>query len=187
TEGLTSYVSRISDRVVVARAAVAADQRTGDARQVARDANARYVLTGSYQNDRKRVRVSARLIDARTGAVLWADQFDTARTKALDLQDNVVTRLARMIHIELTALEARHSQTPAGGGDAEALSRRGEAVFLKYGPNREESESGYELCERALALDPGNTRASSILAEKFATRITASQSEDRDADMRRAG
>ena len=45
----------------------------------------------------------------------------------------------------------------------------GEAIFLRYGPNREEAEPGYELCERAIAADPRNARALSILAEKFAT------------------
>jgi tetratricopeptide (TPR) repeat protein len=62
----------------------------------------------------------------------------------------------------------------------------GEAIFLSYGPNREEAEAGFELCERALALDSHNVRALSILAEKFATRVTALQSIDRDADIRRA-
>jgi adenylate cyclase len=186
TEGLTSYLSRISDHVVVTRATVGVDPRTADARQIGRDANARYVLAGSYQHDRQRVRVSARLMDTRTGALLWAEQVDTERSDMLDLQDRVVTRLARMIHIELTALDACLSKTEHGSADADALARRGEAIFLRYGPNREETESGYSLCERALAVDPGNARASSILAEKFATRITASQSCDRDADMRRA-
>lgn len=187
TEGLTSYLSRISDHLVVVRATLDCDPRTADARRIGSEAGARYVLAGSYQHGRRRVRVSARLVDARTGALLWADQFDTERADTLDLQDSVVTRLARMIHIELAALEAnRISQTTPGSADADALARRGEAVFLKYGPNRTETWTSYELCERALAIDPGNPRALSILAEKFATRITASQSDDRDADIRRA-
>jgi adenylate cyclase len=87
----------------------------------------------------------------------------------------------------LTAFEAaRISREKATDDDAEDLARRGEAIFLRYGPNREEAEAGYELCERALAIDPRNVRALSILAEKFATRVTAAQSVDRDADVRRA-
>src|SRR5262249_35104504 len=158
-----------------------------DVRQIGRDLDVSYLIEGSHQRAGTRVRVSAQLIDARTGAYLWADQFDAEQTDALDLQDNIVTRLARAIQIELAIVEAkrisREKSTPA---DAEELARRGEAVFLRYGPNRQEAESGYELCERALAADPHNARALSILAEKFATRVTASQSIDRDADIRRA-
>jgi TolB-like protein/cytochrome c-type biogenesis protein CcmH/NrfG len=188
TEGLTSYLSRMSTNFVIARSPMIFDgPAEADARQIGRELNVRYLLAGSHQHARERVRVSARLIDARTGAHLWADQFDTDRTELLDLQDIIVTRLARMIQIELAALEAaRISQAKPTRADAEALARRGEAVFLKYGPNRAEAESGYELCERALAVDPSNARALSILAEKFATRITASQSHDRDNDLRRA-
>jgi tetratricopeptide (TPR) repeat protein len=121
------------------------------------------------------------------GAHLWADQFDARLTDLLDMQDDIVTRLARTIHIELAALEAaRILRQQATDDDADDLARRGEAIFLRYGPNREEAEAGYKLCERALALDSHNVRALSILAEKFATRVTALQSTDRDADVRRA-
>jgi adenylate cyclase len=186
TEGLTSYLSRIPDSFVIARStAIAYQQHAVDVRQIGRELDVRYMLAGRCQHAGKRVRVSAQLIDARTGAHLWADQFDTSRTELLDLQDNIVTRLARAIQIELAALEAtRISRAQPTRADAEGLARRGEAVFLKYGPNRDETESGYELCERALAVDPANARALSILAEKFATRVTASQSVDRDGDMR---
>ena len=188
TEGLTSYLSRISTNLAVACSPTVLDgQREADARQIGRALNASYLLAGSHQHVRERVRVSARLIDACTGAHLWTEQFDTDRTDMLDLQDIIVTRLARIIQIELAALEAaRISQAKPTRADAEALARRGEAVFLKYGPNREEVVSGYELCERALAVDPSNARALSILAEKFATRITASQSDNRDSDFQRA-
>jgi adenylate cyclase len=147
----------------------------------------RYVLEGSHQHSGTRARVSAQIIDAQTGANLWADQFDADRADLLDLLDEIVTRLARAIQIELALLEAtRISRTKQTSVNPEDLARSGEAIFLRYGPNREEAESGYELCERAIAADPCNARALSILAEKFATRVTASQSTDRDADLRRA-
>ena len=52
------------------------------------------------------MRVSARLVDAQTGANLWVDQFDDRHTDLLDMQEDIVTRIARTIRIELTALEA---------------------------------------------------------------------------------
>jgi tetratricopeptide (TPR) repeat protein len=69
---------------------------------------------------------------------------------------------------------------------AEDLALHGEAIFLRYGPSREESEAAFDLCERALAIDSNNVCALSILAEKHATRLTAMQSTDCEADVRRA-
>jgi TolB-like protein/Tfp pilus assembly protein PilF len=188
TEGLTTYLSRIPDSFVVARStSLAYKQRAVDVRQIGQELDVRYAIEGSLRPGGKRVRVSAHLIDARTGAHLWTDRFDAERTDPLDLQDNTVTRLARGIQIELAALEAsRIVGARPMRTDADALARRGEAVYLRYGPNREETESAYELCEQALAVDPRNVRALSILAEKFSSRVTTGQSTDPDADIRRA-
>ena len=174
TEGLTTYLSRMPDTVIVTRSgALTYGQGPIDARRMGQKLGVRYVLEGSQQRGGTRMRVNARLVDARTGAHIWADQFDARLTDQLDMQDDIVTRLARTIHIELTALEAaRISREQTTDDDADDLSRRGEAIFLRYGPNREETEAGYELCERALAVDPLSVRALSILAEKFATEFT---------------
>jgi adenylate cyclase len=188
TEGLTTYLSRLPDIVVFAWSNAFADTaEPADVRLVGRELGVRCVVQGSQQLGGTRLRVTARLVDTESGAHLWVDQFDADHTDPLDMQDGIITRLARSIHIELTALEAaRISRVRPTSADAEDLARRGEAALLRYGPNREEADEGYKLCERALALDPRNVRALSILAEKFATRVTASQSDDREADIRRA-
>jgi tetratricopeptide (TPR) repeat protein len=59
-----------------------------------------------------------------------------------------------------------------------------EANYLRYGPSRRESEQGFQLCERALAIDPNNVRALGILAERTTMRVTGMQSVDRDADIK---
>jgi TolB-like protein len=188
TDGLTTYLSLTPDSFVVARStALNYKRRELDIRQIGRELGVRYVIEGSHQHSGTRARVSAQLIDAQTGSHLWADQFIADRTELLDLLDGIVTRLARAIQIELAKLEAaRILRSKHASINPEDLARRGEAIFLRHGPNRDEAESGYELCERAIAADPCNARALSILAEKFATRVTASQSTDRDADLRRA-
>jgi len=103
------------------------------------------------------------------------------------MQDDIVTRLARALQIELAAVEAaRIPRTHPGGLNAEDLALHGEAIFLRYGPSREELDAAYQLCERALKIDPNNVRALSILAERYATRLTGLQSTDRGADIRLA-
>src|SRR5262249_18469595 len=148
-----------------------------DVRRFGRELGVRYVLEGSEQHSGSRVRVSAQLIDVETGAHLWADRFDADRADLLQMQDDIVTRLARALQIELAAVEA--ARTHPGGSNAEDLALHGEAIFLRYGPSRVELDAAYELCERALEIDPNNVRALSILAERYATRLTGMQSTDR--------
>jgi TolB-like protein/cytochrome c-type biogenesis protein CcmH/NrfG len=188
TEGLTTYLSRIRDAFVIARSTASTYKRKAfDVRQIGRELGVRYVLEGSEQHTDARVRVSAQLIDVETGGHLWADQFDADRADLLQMQDDIVTRLARALQIELATVEAAripwmHQSNP----NAEDLALRGEAIFLRYGPSRVELGEAFDFCERALDIDPNNVRALSILAERYATRLTGMQSTSREADVRRA-
>ena len=77
-----------------------------DVRQVGRDLGVRYVLEGSEQHGDNRVRVTAQLINAQTGGHVWADKLDVDRTDLLDMLDEIVTRLARALDVEMPVIEA---------------------------------------------------------------------------------
>jgi len=188
TEGLTAYLSRIRGSFVIARTtAFTFKGKAVDVKRIGQELGVRYILEGSAQQSGARVRVGAQLVDADTSAHLWADRFDADRADLLHMQDEIVTRLARALEIELAAVEAaRISRTSPASPDAEDMALRGEAIFLAYGVYRDEAEAGFDLCERALEIDPDNVRALSILAEKFATRVSSMQSVDSEADIRRA-
>jgi TolB-like protein len=188
TQGLTAYLSRIRDNFVVARGTASAHQiRDFDVKRIGRELGVRYVLEGSEQRTATRVRVNARLVDTVSGAHVWADQFDVESDELFQTQDMIVTRLARALHIELAEVEAaRVVQARSIPADAENLALRAEAIFLRYGANRPETESAYALCEQALETDCGNLRALCILAVRFAFRITSAESTDVDRDMWRA-
>jgi adenylate cyclase len=80
-----------------------------DTRQIGRELGVRYVLEGSVQNADERIRFNAQLVDAESGAHPWAERFDKQRTNLLDMQDEVTTRLAHAIHIELIVAESRRA------------------------------------------------------------------------------
>ena len=83
----------------------------------------RYVLEGSVQPSATQLRVNAQLIDADSGAHLWADQFDTPRADLLQTQDAIVTHLAHNLDFQLTEAEAaRLKRTTAANSDAEDLA-----------------------------------------------------------------
>ena len=84
TENLTTAVSqRYRDSFVIARnTAFTFKGKNVDTKQIGKDLGVRYVLEGSVQRDPNRVRVNAQLIDADTGAHLWADKFEISSDRA---------------------------------------------------------------------------------------------------------
>jgi class 3 adenylate cyclase/TolB-like protein len=187
TEELTSYLSRLPDTFVIAHDTAASYRgQAVDVKQIGKELGVHYVLEGSAEPSGQRLRVAVQLIDAVTGANIWADQFDAERADLLQMQDDIVTRLARRMQIELTSIEAaRLAAVPAKNADAEDLAMRCEAIFLRSGMGRPEAEPGFAFCEQALQADPRNVRALSILGLKFATEA-ANRSTDRQADIAQA-
>ena len=128
TENLTTDLSRIRNSFVIARnTAFTYKGKNLDAKEIGKELGVRYVLEGSVQRDQNRVRVNAQLIDAETGAHLWADRFDEDVADLFKLQDEVVARLANTLGIELVKAEAEkgaRSKNP----DAVDLTMRGWAL-----------------------------------------------------------
>ena len=187
TEGLTTGLSRISGTFVIARStAFTYKGKPADVKQIGKDLGVRYVLEGSEQHSGNQVRVNAQLIDAETGAHLWADQFDADRADLLQMQDEIVTRLARALQVQLVAVDAaRVTRTRPGNLDAEDLALRcmagvyNSATAADYGVV-------FELCNRALKIDNGNVVALSFMAIKYILPVVFAQSADPQADIRRA-
>ena len=116
--------------------------------------------------------VSCQLIDAETGAHLWADQFDSDQGELLEMQDEIVTRLARALQIQLAAVEASHvKRTHPENPDAEELAMQCEATYLRWGILPSLAQADYALCERALEMDSRSVRALAILAVRSQARI----------------
>jgi TolB-like protein len=110
TETLITDLSRSPGVFVISRStAFAYKDRPIDVRQIGHELGVRYVLEGSVQNAAGRMRFNAQLVDAESGGHLWAERFDKQRADLLDMQDEVTTRLARTIHIEMIAAESRRA------------------------------------------------------------------------------
>ena len=188
TEELTTSLSRLPGSFVVSRTtAFSYRGKAMDVKQIGKELGVRYALEGSAQKSGTRVRVDAQLIDAVTGAHLWADQFDAEQTDLLTMQDEIVTRLARALQVELTAAEAsRVARAHPENPDAEELALQCEAAYLRLGLQRKEMLPAYALCEQALRIDNRNVRALVILALRLIVRVRNLQSVDPQADGIRA-
>ena len=188
TDELTTSLARIPDSFVIARnTAMTFKGKPVDAKAIGKDLGVRYVLEGSVQPSGDRMRVNAQLIDAGSGAHLWAEQFDTPRADLLQTQDAIVARLANTLALQLIYAEgARVKRTPAADRDAEDLALQCIAGSSKAGPVGKEADAAYALCEQALAIDPNNVRALVVLGNKFWLPAALGLSSDPKGDFERA-
>lgn len=102
TENLTTDLSRISGSFVIARATARAYKaKSVDVRQIGRELDIRYVVEGSICRFDASLQVNVQLVDAATGAHLWADRFEVDCTDLPMAQNKIGSRLARTIELEL--------------------------------------------------------------------------------------
>ena len=188
TDELTTSLARMRDTFVIARnTAMTFKGKPVDVKAIGKDLGVRYVLEGSVQPSGDRMRVNAQLIDAGSGAHLWAEQFDTPRADLLQTQDAIVAHLANTLDLQLTQAEAaRVKRTPAANRDAEDLALQCDAGTWKAGWIGKEADAAYALCEQALAIDPNNVRALMMLGVKFFVPVAIGVSGDPKGDLERA-
>jgi TolB-like protein/Tfp pilus assembly protein PilF len=158
TESLTTDLSRISGSFVIGRnTAFTYKGKHIDSKQIGRELNVRYVLEGSVQRSGNRIRVNVQLIDAESGAHLWAERFDKLLADLFDMQDEIVARVAEALNTQLVAAEARRAER-ASQPDSMDLYFQGKA-FLNKGFTPHHLAQAREFFQRALALDPSNIEA----------------------------
>jgi adenylate cyclase len=187
TDDLTTDLSRIADSFVIARnTAFTYKGKPVDAKQVGHELRVRYVLEGSVRRAGDQVQVNAQLVDAETGAHLWAERFDTNRQNLPDAQNEITGRLARTLHLELgEAVGRRIEQEKVVDPNARDFVMRGWALF--YRPfsvaNRRESQHAFE---QALEIDPRSVDARIGIALVLATNVADGWSSSVEQDKARA-
>jgi len=97
-----------------------------NAKQIGRELGVRYVLEGSLQRSGNQVCINAQLIDAETDTHLWAERFENETGYLFALQNEVTSRIAGALNLELTPREAAR---PTGHPDALDYILRGRAAF----------------------------------------------------------
>ena len=160
TENLTTDISRLRNSFVIARnTAFTFKGKNLDAKAIGKELGVRYVLEGSVQRDANRVRVNAQLIDAESGAHVWADRFEDDVVDLFKLQDDVVARLAGTLQVELLNAEAQRSlHDRPRNPDAIDLTMRGMAL-LNQPFTKASRFQARDFFEQALTLDPTNADA----------------------------
>jgi TolB-like protein/class 3 adenylate cyclase len=163
-EEIITVLSRIRWLFVIARnSSFTYKGKSVDVKQVGRELGVRYILEGSVRKGGNRVRITAQLIEAETGAHLWADRFDGSLEDIFEFQDKVAVDVAGVIEPALQAAEVRRSAArPANDLTAYDLYLRALATF--YPITKERLLDALELLDQAIAIDPRCGPALSLAA-----------------------
>jgi adenylate cyclase len=167
SEDITTDLSQVSALEVIARnTAFTFKGRSVDVCEVARKLNVTHVLEGSVRKVGNQVRITAQLIDGRTGGHVWADRFDRDLTDIFAIQDEITKEIVRALKLKLLP-EEKKAIEKRGTQNAEAynlyLLARQYWVTGNHGDMRRE-ERVMRICSRAVELDPNYAQAWALLA-----------------------
>jgi TolB-like protein/class 3 adenylate cyclase/Tfp pilus assembly protein PilF len=187
TEDLTTDLSRIAGSFVIARnTAFTYKGQAVNVRQIGRELGVHYVLEGSVRRSQDQVQVNVQLIDADTGAHVWADRFDTDLRKLADAQSEITGRLARTLNLELVQVVGRRLEQERGSDpNARDLVMRGSAIFQRApgAANRQEAQRYFD---QALTIEPNLVDAKIALATVLVVNLADGSSEAPQGDEARA-
>lgn len=167
-EEIITALSRFKALFVIARnSSFTYKGRAVDVKQVGRELGVRYVLEGSVRKSAARVRITGQLIDAATGAHLWADRIDGGLGDIFDLQDQVTESIVGAIApaVEKAEIE-RAKRKPTESLDAYDHYLRGLASAYRLA-NRQACEEALRLFRKAIELDPNFASAYSFAAVSY--------------------
>jgi TolB-like protein/class 3 adenylate cyclase/Flp pilus assembly protein TadD len=152
-EEIVTALSRIRWLFVIARnSSFTYKGRSVGVKQVGRELGVHYVLEGSVRKGGNRVRITAQLIEAETGAHLWADRFDGSLEDVFDLQDRVAINVAGVIEPALQAAEVRRSAARSVH-EVTAYDLYLRALATYYPITKERLLKALELLHLAITID----------------------------------
>jgi TolB-like protein/class 3 adenylate cyclase/tetratricopeptide (TPR) repeat protein len=159
--------------------------RAVNVKQVGQELGVRYVLEGSVRKAGNRVRITGQLVDAATGAHLWAGRFDGTLEDVFDLQDQVTSSVVGAIAPKLEQAEIeRAKHKPTESLDAYDYYLRGMAAVHLW--TREKNDEALSMLYRAIELDPDFALAYGLASRCFSMRRASGWMVDSEAETAEA-
>jgi serine/threonine protein kinase/Tfp pilus assembly protein PilF len=167
TEDILTDLSKIKELKVISRTDVHPFRnKEVNTRQVGETLRVNYILEGSVRKSGSKMRITAQLIDVRTGFHLWADRFDRLVEDIFDIQTEVSKKIAEALKISLTESEVQSLATkPTEDLRAYDFYMRGRELLYRRG--KKNNEAAIRMFEDALSLDPDFSSAYAALAEAY--------------------
>jgi TolB-like protein len=184
-EDIITALSKVSEMFVIARNSTFAYKgKSPDVRQVARALGVRTVLEGSVRRAGDRVRISAQLVEAKTGRHLWAERYDRQIIDIFDLQDEITQEIVTALEVRLTKGEQvrlRRRQT----NHIEAWDLYVRALTCLTHFTREDNVMARELVQRAIQIDSKFGGAWALLAWTHYADARAGWGESNEASLKK--
>jgi serine/threonine-protein kinase len=153
SEEIITRLGRIAGLRVAARSsAFALRDRSLDARQIGDTLGVNALLEGSVRRAGQRLRVSARLVDAKSGLQLWADEYDREMADVLTVQDEIARAIANALALRMPA--AIEGAVARGPVDPEAYDLYLHALTLRSQLRPDAMRRAAELLDRAIERQP---------------------------------
>jgi adenylate cyclase len=153
-EDIITALSRFKSLFVIARnSSFSYKGKSPDIRQVGRELGVRHVLEGSVRKAGSRVRITGQLIDATSGAHLWADRFDGAVEDVFELQDQVTEKVVAALapRLEQAEIDRAKRKTIGNPGAYDCYLR---SLACLQTLSKQNVEEAMALLRHAIALDP---------------------------------
>jgi adenylate cyclase len=168
TDDLTADLSRMRHLTVISSAtAFTFKGKPPDTRRIGREIGVRYLLEGSIRRVAEQVETNARLVEARSGAQLWADHFAYKFADLIPLEAAITGRIANALDVQLISAESRRMAEVANPGALD-LRLRAESLYLES-ITPQHTLAARRLLEQAVRLDPNAAEAWSWLADMTAS------------------
>ena len=189
TTDLITDLSKVSGLLVIAPGSVFSYKNSNvGAHQISQELNADFIVRGSVQRQKDRVRVNTQLIEASSGRALWAERYESELSDVFSVQDKVATALVTALKIKLAPSEQGIFRIhPTDSVQAYDAYLRGLEEHFHLTP--ESNQSARAFFERAIELDPNFSRAVAGLALVYSREAidgwtaTPSLSLDRAAEL----
>lgn len=165
TEDITTALSKIKELRVFSRSAVLPFRnKPVTPSQVGHQLNSVYVVEGSLRRDGDRLRVTAKLVQTRSGHCLWAERYDRKMEDVFAIQDEIATNIAHELQVVLTDTEKEAlAKIPTSDIRAYDFYLRGRQFFHQF--RRKGFDFARDMFAKAIEIDPGYARAYAGIAD----------------------
>ena len=165
TEDITTELSKIEELRVFSRSAVLAFRdKPVTPTHVGQRLDAAYVLEGSLRRDGQRLRITAKLVETRSGHTFWAERYDRQLEDVFAIQDEIAHSIARALRLVLSEREKQAiGKVPTGDVKAYDFYLRGRQFFHQF--RRKGFDFARQMFAQAIEIDPRYARAYAGIAD----------------------
>ena len=186
TEDIITGLSNIPQISVIARnSTFIYKDKPVNAQQMGRELGVRYLLEGSVQKAGDRVRISAQLIDAKTGHHLWAERYDRNHKDIFALQDDITLKIMTALQVKLTHGEQARTYV-RGTENLDAYEKILEGFEYYFRFNKDGNIMARRTAEEVIALDPHYPKGYILMAFTLLRDVTFGWCKSPEGSISRA-